>query len=207
MPRVTSGSSIPNAPVARSSAAIAKHVLVDPLALRVDMGVGGDDEHDVLGRPVEGRRREGDRGGRVATHRLEQQGGVGHLVADDPLVAAVGDDRDVVGQAAQPPLGGLEQGFVAEQREEGLRALGPAQRMESGPATAGHDDGVHVVPILAPRRTARIRPSLGDDDPLPFPDDLALPLVVAGEVHLELATWSGSAYGHLSAVEPSGPLT
>ena len=49
----------------------------------IDVGIGRDDEHDVLGRPVEGDRRQGDRGRRVATHRLEQEGGVRELVADD----------------------------------------------------------------------------------------------------------------------------
>ena len=124
------------------------------------MGVGRDDDHDVLRRSIEGGRRQRDGSGRVAAHRLEQERGVGDLITDDPLVAAVGDDGDVVGQTAQPPLRGLEQGFVAEQGQEGLWALGPAQRMESGPAAAGHDDGVHVLVILAPR-SDRDRPITG----------------------------------------------
>ena len=140
-----------NAPVARSSAAIRRTSWYTPSRVRVDVGVGRHDEHDVFGWPVERGRGEGDRRGRVATHRLQEELRVGHQVTDDPLVPTVGDDRDVVGQAAQPPLGRLEQGLVAEQRQEGLRALGPAQWVESGPATAGHDDGVHVVVILAPR--------------------------------------------------------
>ena len=76
------------APVARCSAAIREDVRVGVLARGIDVGIGRDDEHDVLGRPVEGDRRQRDRGRGVATHRLEQQGGVRELVADQPLVAS-----------------------------------------------------------------------------------------------------------------------
>ena len=151
MPRVTRGASISNAPVARSLAAISQDAPEGVLARGIDVGIRRDDEHDVVRWPVQGDGRERDRGRGVATHRLEQQGRFGELVADQPLVAALGHDRDVVGQPPQPPLRGLEQGLVAEQRQEGLRALGPTQGMESGPTAAGHDDGVHVAVIVAPR--------------------------------------------------------
>jgi len=75
-------------------------VRIGVLARGIDVGIGRDDEHDVLGRPVEGDRRQGDRGRGVATHGLEEQGGVRELVADQSLVATLGHDRDVVGQPA-----------------------------------------------------------------------------------------------------------
>ena len=186
MPRVTRGSSIPNAPVASCSAAIFEDVLVHVLARGVDVGIRRDDEHDVVRWPIEGDRRERDRGRRVATHRLEQQGGFGELVADQALVATVGHDRDVVGQPPQPPLRRLEQGLVAEQRQEGLRALGPAQGVESGPTAAGHDDGVHVAVIVAPREGRGPGRHWAMTTHLPSQIDLALPLVIAREVRLEL---------------------
>ena len=66
------------------------------------------------------------------------------LLADDPLVAAIGDDRDVVGQAGQALDRPLQQGALAEQWQERLGALGAAQRVEAGPAAAGQDDGIHA---------------------------------------------------------------
>ena len=50
---------------------------------------------------------------------------VGQLVADEALVAPVGDDRDVVGQRAQPRGRRLEQGLgrrAAAGRASGVRA-------------------------------------------------------------------------------------
>ena len=63
---------------------------------------------------------------------------------DDLLVASVGDDRDVIGQPRQAVDRALQQRPFAEQRQEGLRALGTAQRVEAGPAAAGQDHGVHA---------------------------------------------------------------
>ena len=150
VPSVTSGSSIPKAPVARCSAAAAEHVLVNAFARRLDMGVGRDHEHDLVGRAIDRRGRQGDRRGGVPPHRLEQKSGVGHLVADEPLVAPIGDDRDVIGQRAQAPVGRLEEGLLADEGQEGLGTLGATQRVEPGPAAAGHDDGIHAPVIVAP---------------------------------------------------------
>ncbi len=124
----------------------ADDVGVDALTGRVDVRVRGDDEHDVVVGPIDGRRRQGDRGGRVATHRLEQEAGVRELVADDALESAVGHDRDVVGQPAQPSRGRLDEGLVAQEWQERLGVLGAAQGVEPRPATAGHDHGVHAGP-------------------------------------------------------------
>ena len=92
----------------------AEHVLVDAFARRLDVGVGRDHEHDLVGRAIDRRGRQGDRRRGVPPHRLEQERGVGHLVADEPLVAPIGDDRDVIGQRAQAPVGRLEEGLGAE---------------------------------------------------------------------------------------------
>ena len=89
----------------------AEHVLVNAFARRLDVGVGRDHEHDLVGRAIDRRGRQGDRRGRVPPHRLEQERGAGHLVADEPLVAPIGDDRDVIGQRAQAPIGRLEKGL------------------------------------------------------------------------------------------------
>ena len=91
-----------------------------------------------------GERRQGDGGRGVPTERLETSAAPGACAADDALVAAVGDDRDVVGQARETVDRSLQQRSLAEQRQEGLRALGSAQRLESGPAAAGEDHGVHA---------------------------------------------------------------
>ena len=69
---------------------------------------------------------------------------VRRLLADESLVAPVGDHRDVVGQAGQALDRPLQEGALAEQRQERLGALGAAQRVEAGPAAAGQDDGIHA---------------------------------------------------------------
>ena len=120
--------------------------------LALDRLVGRQDEHDLVGRAIDGERGQGDRGRGVAPERLEQHGDVGELVADEPLVAPVGDDRDVVGQRAQARGRRLEQGLGSQQREEGLGPLGPTEGVEPGPATAGHDDAVHAPLILGAGR-------------------------------------------------------
>ncbi len=128
----------------------AEHVLVNAFARRLDMGVGRDHEHDLVGRAIDRRGRQGDRRGRVPPHRLEQKLGVGHLVANEPLVAPIGDDRDVIGQRAQAPVGRLEEGLGADEGQEGLGTFGATQRVEPGPAAAGHDHGIHAPVIVAP---------------------------------------------------------
>ena len=87
-----------------------------------------------------------------------EQSHVGDLVADEPLVAPVGDDRDVVGQAGEARDRRLEQGLGSEQRQEGLGPLGSTEGVEPGPTTAGHDDGVHAPLILG---AGRGPPTLG----------------------------------------------
>ena len=72
--------------------------------------------------------REGDRGGRVATHRLEQHAHVGELRPDEPLVAAVGDDGDVVGEAVEA------RGRRLEQRARRRPAAGRASGVRVGSA-------------------------------------------------------------------------
>ena len=121
----------------------------------------GIDEHDLVGRAIDRRGRQGDRRRGVPPHRLEQERGVGHLVADEPLVAPIGDDRDVIGQRAQAPVGRLEEGLGADERQEGLGALGATQRVEPGPAAAGHDDGIHAPVIVAPPSGSDRRPRSG----------------------------------------------
>ena len=126
--------------------------------LAFDGLVGRQDEHDLVGRAIDGERGQGDRGRRVAPEWLEQQGDVGELVADQPFVAPVGDDRDVVGQGAQARGRRLEQGLGSQQREEGLGPLGSTEGVEPGPTTAGHDDAVHAPLILG---AGRGPPTLG----------------------------------------------
>ena len=69
---------------------------------------------------------------------------VGHLLADEPLVAPIGDDRHVVGQPVQALDGPLQERPLVEQRQEGLGALGSAERMEPGATPTGQDHGVHA---------------------------------------------------------------
>ena len=76
--------------------------------------------------------------------RLDHDAHARCLLADDALVAPVGDDRDVVGQAGQALDRPLQEGALAEQRQERLGALGAAQRVQAGPAAAGQDDGIHA---------------------------------------------------------------
>ena len=120
--------------------------------LAFDGLVGRQHDHDLVGRAVDGERRQGDGGGRVAPERLEQEGRVGELVADHRFVATVGDDRDVVGQRAQARGRRLEQGLGAEQRKEGLGPLGPAEWVQPRPTTTGHDHAVHAPLILGAGR-------------------------------------------------------
>ena len=102
-------------------------------------------------------RREGDRRGRVPTVRLDDQPDVRDLIADELAVAPIRDAEDVVlaDERRDPAHGPLEEGLVAEERQEGLRALRPAERPEPGPASAGQDHDVHGRAILGRRRPAR----------------------------------------------------
>ena len=91
-----------------------------------------------------------------------QHGHAGELVADEPLVAPVGDDRDVVGHAGEAGDGAPAAAIVvADQGQERLGAFGSAQRVEPRPAAAGHDHGVHVRPILARAATRGRAQKLG----------------------------------------------
>ena len=121
----------------------AEDVAEDRLAL--DGLVGGQDDHDLVVGPVDHERGQGDRGRRVPPERLDHHADAGRLLEHDVPVAAVGDDRDVVGQAGQPVDGSLQERPFTEQRQEGLRALWAAQRVESGPTATGQDHGVHAA--------------------------------------------------------------
>ena len=79
MPRVTSGSSIPNAPVARRSAAVAQDRPEDVVAL--DRLVGRQDEHHLVVGAVDGQRGQRDRRRRVPAERLEDERRIGCLLA------------------------------------------------------------------------------------------------------------------------------
>ena len=91
----------------------------------------------------------------------------GRLLERRVAGSAIGHDRDVVGQPGQPVDRPLQQRALAEQRQERLRALGSAQRVEAGPAAAGQDDGVHappslgarMAPIVAPRSAVEAQPA------------------------------------------------
>ena len=133
---------MPNAPRGEVLGRRAEDSLEDRHVL--DRLVGRQDDHDLVVGAVDDQRRERDRGRGVATERLEDERRVRDLVADQPLVAPVGDHRDVVGQALEALDRALEQRPFAEQRQEGLRALGAAEGMEAGPTAAGQDDGVHA---------------------------------------------------------------
>ena len=101
-------------------------VAVDALPCRVDMRVGGQDEHDLVLRPVDGKDRQGDGGRGVATHRLEHERRLGNLRSDEPFIAPIGHHRDVRGQVADAVIRcGQERPFV-EQGQEGLGQLGAA---------------------------------------------------------------------------------
>ena len=106
--------------------------------------------------------------------------GVGQLVADEALVAPVRHDRDVVGRRRRADSAvAWRSDSLAEERQERLRALGSAQRVESGPAAAGHDDGVHAPPILgAATRAMTPRVSSLTRTYMPSQMTLRVPLVV-----------------------------
>ena len=143
-PSVTSGRSMSNAPVARSLAGGPQHLAEDLVPLGSIWRRPGP-RHDLVVGPVD---RDAWRGrwpppccGPIGSMSRPASGSCS---LDQPLVAPVGHDRDVVGR--QPRRGRLEERPLTEQRQEGLWALGTAERVESGPAAAGHDDGVHARP-------------------------------------------------------------
>ena len=143
---------MPNAPVARSLGRRPQDVLEDAARAGSMCASAGQDEHDLVVGTIDGERREGDGGGGVATHRLEEDHRRGELIADEPLVAPVGHDRDVVGERPRAVATvAWSSVSIAEQRQERLRALGSTQGMQPRPAAAGHDDGVHAPTIIAPR--------------------------------------------------------
>ena len=146
-PNVTSGSSISNASVARRSALSSTDVY-KPSDVRVDVGVGRDDQHHLVVGLVDGDRGEGDGGGGVAAHRLEQDVRVRQLVADEALVAAFGDDGDVVVRraAAAPSPGAASP-----------RSAAAAGRASGVPA--GSEGGVVVPPPPAMMTAYMRRPS------------------------------------------------
>jgi hypothetical protein len=115
--------------------------------LEGDGMVGREDGHHLVVRAVDGDRGQGDRRGGVAGRRLDQHLHGGHLAPHEALVALVGDHDDVVGEAVEPPHRRLEQGLVAEQREERLGALRARQGPQARPAAPGQDDDVHRDPF------------------------------------------------------------
>ena len=129
-------------PLDRDPDDIAEAVLVD------DPVVRRQDDHDVIIRTVDDRTGEGDRRSGVPAGRLDDQPDVRDLIADQLAVAPVRHAEDVrlVGQRQDPPHGVLKERPIVDERQEGLRALLPAEGPQSGPATAGEDDDVHGGP-------------------------------------------------------------
>jgi len=125
----------------RNLGGVSQHALVDGDVR--DRLIGRQDQHHLVVRTLDRHRRECDGRRRVATHRLEQERRRWCLVANERLVLAIGDDRDVVGHAAEPIDRRLEQGTLTEERQERFGPLGRAQRVETGAPAAGQDDGVH----------------------------------------------------------------
>ena len=66
-----------------------------------DRLVGRDDDHHLVLGAVDRQGGEGDRGGCVPTERFEEELGVRRLLAGQCLVAAIRDDRDVIGETRQ----------------------------------------------------------------------------------------------------------
>ena len=114
-------------------------------ALRLDPGVGREDEHDLARVAVELERGEGDGRGRVppSGSGITRTPGA---AADHRPVAALVTPRDVLGLSqlgAHDPIDGpLEQRPSPSSGRNGLGAR-PAQRPQSGAAAPGHDHGVH----------------------------------------------------------------
>ena len=116
----------------------AQDVAVDVPRASDRCGVGRQDQHHLVVGPVDG---EVARAIAAAVFRpigSSRTRAVGHLVADQPLVAAVGDDRDVVGQSASrravawssdsPPSSGRN-GFGRSGRLRGWSRVPPPPAM------------------------------------------------------------------------------
>ena len=181
MPSVTSGSSIPNDAGRQVLGGRAQDVAEDVVA-SCDRLVGRQDDHDLVLGPVDGERRERDGAprccGRAA--RASERAHAGACVADESLVAPVGHDRDVVGQAGQPvdrPPGGASRS--PSSGRNGFGRSGRLSGMEAGPTATGQDHGVHAPPIL--RGATRCRPVAvvptggRADDPATFGPDEGVP--------------------------------
>ena len=115
------------------------------------------DHHVVVG-AVDVHRGERD-GGRGVARRLDEDVDAGQLGTDERLVPLVRHDRHVHGhalarEAVQPPDRGLEEGLVAEQREERLRPLRSRQRPQARATAPRHHDHVHraILGTGAPAR-------------------------------------------------------
>ena len=104
------------------------------------------------GIPLELEGGQGDRRRRVPADRLGDDAHAGELLSDHRTVAALGDTA--TSSAASPSSGcptirsdgALEQRLVAEEGQERLRRLRPAERPQPRPATARHDHRVHGHP-------------------------------------------------------------
>ena len=92
--------------------------------------VGRQDDHDVVGRPLDGGRRVGDRGRGVPAGGLAEHVGrieLGQLLEHKRGIASIGDHHDVAGTHERwddPLERGAEQRPVAEEPQERLRPIG-----------------------------------------------------------------------------------
>ena len=85
------------------------------------------------------------RGSGVPAARLDDEPHVRDLVADELAVPPLRDAIDVTlaDERRNPADGPLEERLITEERKEGLRSLGSAERPEPSPATTGQNHGVH----------------------------------------------------------------
>jgi hypothetical protein len=137
------------------AAGASEHAAEDAHPVRRDRLVGRQHQHHLVLGAIdrEGRKRNGGR--RISSEWLDEDRRARDLRANEPFVASVRDHRDVVGDAVEAGHGRLEQRLVTGQRQERFRTFGSAQRVQPGPAPAGHDHRVHVALILGSPRPTR----------------------------------------------------
>ena len=105
-------------------------------------------QHRVVATLHGAQRSHGDGGGRVAADRFQDQRGrrgadLAQLLGDHEPVFFIGNHQRRIGarQAAQSQPGGLQQGFLAQQRQELLGMRLARQGPEARAGAAGKDDG------------------------------------------------------------------
>jgi hypothetical protein len=115
--------------------------------------VGRQHCHHVIGRPVDGQRRQRDGSRGVPAHRFAQQlvrFQPGRLLADQWQVAFSGDNVNVFrfDQRRDPRKRCLKEALAAQQRQEGLWSGLAGQRPEACATAAGKDYGIHHRPTF-----------------------------------------------------------